>query len=65
MSFLLSRGKQNDIYMAQTFLEYFDLNGKIIFADKGYGRDSFVRCIEQRGGIALIPSRIGEKTPGI
>ena len=63
LSFLLSRGNQNDICMAQELLEPFDLNGKIILADKGYDSDSFVRWIEQRGGIAVIPSRINAKAP--
>ena len=49
--------------MAQVLLEPFDLNGKIILADKGYDSNSFVRWIEQRGGIAVIPSRISAKTP--
>ena len=49
--------------MAQELLESFDLNGKIILADKGYDSDNFVRWIEQQGGIAVIPSRISAKTP--
>lgn len=36
----------------------FDLNGKLILADKGYDSDKFVRWLEERGGIAVIPSRI-------
>lgn len=49
--------------MAQALLEPFNLNGKIILADKGYDSNSFVRWIEQQGGIAVIPSRISAKTP--
>ena len=63
MHFLLSRGNQNDICMAQELLEPFDLNDKMILADKGYDSDKFVRWIEQRGGVAVIPSRISAKTP--
>ena len=32
----------------------FDLNGKLILADKGYDSDKFVRWLEERGGIAVI-----------
>ncbi len=35
LRFLLSKGNRNDIRMAQELLEPFDLNGKIIPADKG------------------------------
>ena len=63
LRFLLSTGNRHDICMAQELLESFDLNGKIILADKGYDSDNFVRWIEQQGGIAVIPSRISAKTP--
>ena len=49
--------------MAQTLLEPFDLNGKLILADKGYDSDKFVRWLEERGGVAVIPSRIIAKHP--
>ena len=49
--------------MAQTLLEPFDLRGKLILADKGYDSDRFVRWVEERGGIAVIPSRINAKHP--
>ena len=55
--------KRNDICMAQALLEPFDLNGKLILADKGYDSDKFVRWLEERGGIAVIPSRIIAKHP--
>ena len=63
LRFLLYRGNRNDICMAQALLKTFDLNDKIIIADKGYDRDNFVRWIEQRGDIAVIPSQISAKTP--
>ena len=43
LRFLLSSGNRNDICMAQALLEPFDLNGKLILADKGYDSDKFVR----------------------
>lgn len=49
--------------MAQTLLESFDLRGKLILADKGYDSNKFVRWIESRGGIVIIPSRITSKEP--
>ncbi|WP_322202483.1 transposase [Acutalibacter intestini] len=63
LRFLLSRGNRNDICMAQTLLEPFDLKGKLILADKGYDRDKFVRWLEERGAMAVIPSRIIAKRP--
>ena len=60
---MLSSGNRNDICMAQALLEPFDLRGKLILADKGYDSDKFVRWIEARGGIAVIPSRIIAKEP--
>ena len=44
-------------------MEPFALNGKLILADKGYDSDKFVRWLEERGGIAVIPSRITAKHP--
>ena len=44
--------------MAQPLLEPFDLNGKLILADKVYDSDKFVRWLVEQGGIAVIPSRI-------
>lgn len=61
LRFLLTSGNRNDICMAQTLLEAFDLTGKLILADKGYDIDKFVRWVEQRGGIVVIPSRITAK----
>ena len=49
--------------MAQALLEPFDLNGKLILADKGYDSDKFVCWLEERGGIAVIPNRITAKHP--
>ena len=63
LRFLLSSGNRNDICMAQTLLEPFDLNGKLILADKGYDSDKFIHWLEEQGGIAVIPSRITEKDP--
>ena len=39
------------------------LNGKRILADTGYDSDKFVCWLEERGGIAVIPSRIIAKHP--
>ena len=44
-------------------MEPFDLNGKLILADKGYDSDKFVHWLEQRGGIVVIPSCIIAKHP--
>ena len=49
--------------MAQTLLEPFDLRGKLVLADKGYDSDQFVRWVEERGGIAVIPSRVNARHP--
>lgn len=49
--------------MAQTLLEPFELNDKLILADKGYDSDKFVRWVEEHGGIVVIPSRITAKHP--
>ncbi len=63
MRFLLSSGNCNDICMAQALLEPFDLRGKLILADKGYDSDKFVRWVEERGGIVVVPSRVNAKRP--
>ena len=63
IAFLLSGGNRNDICMAQALLESFALNGKLILADKGYGSGKFVRWVEERGGIVVIPSRVNAKHP--
>ena len=60
---LLSGGDRNDICMAKELLDPFDLRGKIVLADKGYDSDRSVRWVEERGGIAVIPSRITAKNP--
>jgi len=49
--------------MAQTLLKPFDLEGKLILADKGYDSDKFVHWLEQQGAIVVIPSRITAKEP--
>lgn len=63
MRFLLTSGNRNDICVAQALLEPFDLTGKLILADKGYDSDKFVRWVEQRGGTAVIPSRMTARHP--
>ena len=63
LRFLLSSGNCNNIRVAQTLLEPFDLNGKLILADNGYDSDKFVRWLEERGRIVVIPSRIIAKHP--
>ena len=63
LKFILSSGNRNDICLAQTLLEGFDLRGKLIIADKGYDSDKFISWIEERGGIVVIPSRITAKHP--
>lgn len=63
LRFLLTSGNRNDICVAQTLLEPFDLTGKLILADKGYDSDKFVHWVEQRGGVVVIPSRISAKNP--
>ena len=49
--------------MGQALLEPFDLRGRLILADKGYDSDKFVRWVEERGGIVVIPSRVNAKHP--
>lgn len=63
LRFLLSSGNRNDICMAQSLLEPFDLRGKLILADKGYDSDRFVRWVEERDGIVVIPSCVNAKHP--
>ena len=63
LRFLLSSGNRNDICMAQTLLEPFDLWGRLILADKGYDSDKFVCWVEERGGTVVIPSCVNAKRP--
>ena len=63
LRFLLSSGNRNDICLAREILEPFALTGKLILADKGYDSDKFVRWIEERGGIPVIPSRNSARQP--
>ena len=63
LRFLLSSGNRNDIRMAQALLGPFDLRGKLILADKGYDSDQFIRWVEERGGIVVIPSRVNARHP--
>lgn len=63
LRFLLSSGDRNDICLAQALLEPFDLRGKLILADKGYDSDQFIRWVEERGGIVVIPSRVNARHP--
>jgi transposase len=60
---MVSSGNRNDICLAQELLEPFDLSGRVIIADKGYDSDRFVKWIEGRGGIAVIPSRVTARNP--
>lgn len=43
LRFLLCGGNRNDICMAQTLLESYDLKGKLILADKWYSSDKSVK----------------------
>ena len=61
LHFILSNGNRNDICLAKDLLGPFDLRGKLILADKGYDSDKFVKWIEERGGIVVIPSRVPAK----
>lgn len=63
LKFILSSGNRNDICLAQELLEPFDLHGKLIIADKGYDSEKFVKWVEERGGIVVVPSRITAKRP--
>ena len=60
---MLSSGNRNDICLAKEILEPFDLEGKLILADKGYDSDKFVGWIQERGGNPVIPSRVNAKHP--
>lgn len=55
LRFLLSSGNCNDICVAQALLEPFDLNGKLILADKGYDSDKFVRWYRRPDGVYVVP----------
>jgi len=59
LHFLLSEGNHGDICTEQELLESFDLTSKLIFTDKGYDSDK----VKERGGMAVIPSRITAKHP--
>jgi len=61
LKFLLSSGNRHDVKFAQELLEPFDLQGKLILADRGYDSVELVEWIEKRGGIVLIPSRSSNK----
>jgi len=61
LKFILSGGNRNDIVFAKELLEGFDLNRKLVLADKGYDSDDFVAWVEERGGIVIIPSRTNKK----
>lgn len=63
LHFLLSSGNCNDICIAQSLLEPFDLKDKMILADKGYDSDKFVHWLEQQNTIVVIPSRVTAKNP--
>ena len=63
LRFVLSSGNLNDVCLAQALLEPFDLQGKLVIADKGYDSDKLVHWIEERGGIVVIPSRVTAKNP--
>ena len=61
LKFVLSSGNRHDIKFAQELLKSFDLQGKLILADRGYDSAELVAWIEERGGIVLIPSRSSNK----
>ena len=63
LRFLLSSGNRNDICLAREILEPFELTGKLILADRGYGSDRFVCWIKEQGGIPVIPSRNSARHP--
>lgn len=63
LRFLLTGGNRNDVCVAKELLESIDLTGKMFLEDKGYDSDQFVKWVEERGGIAVIPSRITAKHP--
>ena len=61
LKFLLSNGNHHDVKFVQELLEPFDLQGKLILADRGYDSAELVEWIEKRGKIVLIPSRSSNK----
>lgn len=63
LRFILSSGNRNDICLAKALLEPLDLQNKLILADKGYDSGKFIRWIEKRGGIIVIPSRVTARHP--
>ncbi len=57
LKLVLSSGNRHDVKFAKALLESFDLQGKVIIADRGYDSKELIAWIEERGGIVLIPSR--------
>lgn len=60
---VVKSGNRNDICMAQTLLEPFDLRDRLILVDKGYDSDQFIRWVEERSGNMVIPSRVNVRHP--
>lgn len=65
LRFLLSSGNRNDICMAQTLLEPFDLRGKLILADKGYDSDQVSAGWKNEAGSWSFPAASTQGIPDL
>ena len=63
LRFLLTGGNEADITAAPALLDSCDVQTEYVLADKGYDSDDFVKQIERRGSIAVIPPRSNRKEP--
>jgi transposase len=61
LAFVLTGGEVSDITQAETLLNGWQATH--VIADKGYDANALVAAIEQRGAIAVIPSRSNRKHP--
>ena len=64
LRFLLTGGNEADITAAPALLDSCDVQTEYVLADKGYDSDDFVKQIERRGSIAVIPLRSNRKNLG-
>jgi len=61
LQFRLTAGQVHDITQAEALLPPSPMG--YVIADKDYDADAFVRVIQQRGAIPVIPPRSHRKTP--
>ena len=59
LRFILTGGERNDITQAANLIENF--SAEAVLADKGYDANDFIRQIEARNSVVVIPSKINRK----